>query len=248
MIIRNNASHRRAPYIVNQTNEMRACAMRVVLADDHPIVLGGLRALLLAEPGVEIVAAALEGAAAFTMIRAHEPDLAVLDISMPQLTGLEVLEALAADDLATRVVLLTGTASDEQIATAVERGAWGLLLKEQALDTLTECLRAVAAGRRWLPEEIVAPAVRRTTERRKNVVQLRRVLTAREYEIAGLVAEGLSNKHIARLLKLSEGTVKIHLHNMYEKLGGMDRIWSVNRTSLAVLMRNSQEATVKDAA
>src|SRR3954468_18515097 len=222
--------------------------MRVVLADDHPIVLRCLQALLQDQPGGEIVASAPDGAAALELIRAHEPHMAVLDINMPQLAGLDVLEAIEREGLDTRVVLLTGTASDEQIATAVERGAWGLLLKEQALDTLTECLRAVAAGRRWLPEEIVAPAVRRTTERRKNVVQLRRVLTAREYEIAGLVAEGLSNKHIARLLKLSEGTVKIHLHNMYEKLGGMDRIWSVNRTSLAVLMRNSQEATVKDAA
>ena len=222
--------------------------MRVVLADDHPLVLNGLRALLRSEPGVEVVAAAPDGAIALELIRAHEPHMAVLDINMPQLTGLEVLEALEQDGLATRVVLLTGTASDEQIATAVERGAWGLLLKEHALDTLIQCLKTVAAGQRWLPEEVVAPAIRRATERREKDVQLPRVLTAREYEIAGLVAQGLSNKHIARALAISEGTVKIHLHNMYEKLGGVDRIWSVNRTSLAVLMRNSQEATVKDAA
>ena len=235
MIIRNNAAHQRASYIVNQTNEMRACTMRVVLADDHPIVLGGLRALLLAEPGVEIVAAALEGAAALTMIRAHEPDLAVLDITMPQLTGLEVLEALAADDLATRVVLLTGSASDEQIATAVERGAWGLLLKESAPGTLIACLKAVAAGQRWLPEELVAPAIRRAAERRATDVRPERVLTAREYEIARLIAQGLSNKHIAHALAISEGTVKIHLHKTYEKLGGV-----MNRTSLAVLMQDAQ--------
>src|SRR3954451_15568164 len=235
MIIRNNAAHQRASYIVNQTNEMRACTMRVVLADDHPIVLGGLRALLLAEPGVEIVAAALEGAAAFTMIRAHEPDLAVLDISMPQLTGLEVLEALAADDLATRVVLLTGSASDEQIATAVERGAWGLLLKESAPGTLIDCLKTVSAGQRWLPEELVAPAIRRAAERRATDVRPERVLTAREYEIARLIAQGLSNKHIAHALAITEGTVKIHLHKMYEKLGGV-----MNRTSLAVLMQDAQ--------
>ena len=166
MIIRNNASHQRAPCIVNQTDETRACAMRVVLADDHPIVLGGLRALLQAEPGVEIAAAALDGATALEMIRAHEPEIAVLDINMPQLTGLEVLEALEADGLATRVVLLTGSVSDEQIATAVERGAWGLLLKESAPGTLIACLKTVAAGQRWLPEELVAPAIRRAAERR----------------------------------------------------------------------------------
>jgi two-component system, NarL family, nitrate/nitrite response regulator NarL len=233
MIIRNNASHQRASYIVDQTDEMRVCTVRVVLADDHPIVLSGLRALLQAEPGVEIVAAALDGAIALEMIRAHEPEIAVLDIYMPRLTGLEVLEALEADGLATRVVVLAGSVSDEQIATAVERGAWGLLLKESAPGTLIECLRTVAAGQRWLPEELVAPAIRRAAERRATDVRPERMLTAREYEIARLIAQGLSNKHIAHALGISEGTVKIHLHKTYDKLGG------VNRTSLAVLMRTA---------
>ena len=234
MIIRNNAAHQRASYIVNQTDETRACAMRVMLADDHPIVLGGLRVLLQAEPGVEIVAAVPDGATALAMIRAHEPEIAVLDIYMPQLTGLDVLDAIERDGLATRVVLLAGSASDEQIATAVERGAWGLLLKESAPGTLMECLKTVAAGQRWLPEELVAPAIRRAAERRATDVRPERVLTAREYEIARLIARGLSNKHIARALTIAEGTVKIHLHNMYEKLGG------VNRTSLAMLVQNAQ--------
>src|SRR4051794_20990191 len=121
---------------------MRVCTMRVVLADDHPLVLGGLRVLLQAEPGVEIVAAVPDGATALAMIRAHEPNIAVLDINMPQLTGLDVLEILEQDGLATRSVFLTGSATDEQIAAAVEGGAWGLLLKESALDTLMECLKA----------------------------------------------------------------------------------------------------------
>jgi DNA-binding NarL/FixJ family response regulator len=237
MIIRNNASHQRAPCIVTQTDETRACTMRVVLADDHPLVLGGLRALLQAERGVEIAAAALDGATALEMIRAHEPEIAVLDITMPRLTGLEVLEALEADGLATRVVVLAGSVSDEQIATAVERGAWGLLLKESAPGTLIACLKAVAAGQRWLPEDLVAPAIRRAAEQRAKEVRPERVLTAREYEIAQLIARGLSNKHIARELAISEGTVKIHLHKIYDKLGNM------NRTSLAVLMRTAEGPT-----
>jgi len=203
---------------------------RVVLADDHPLVLIGLQAVLQAEPGVEIAGAAPDGATALAMIRAHEPDIAMLDINMPQLSALNVLDTVEASGLATRVILLTGAASSEQIATAVERGAWGLLLKEHALDTLMECLTAVASGRRWLPQELVAPAARRAAEYRESDARLGRVLTAREYEVARLIAQGLSNKHIARALAISEGTVKIHLHNMYEKLGGM------NRTSLAVLM------------
>src|SRR3954466_15728603 len=113
---------------------------------------------------------------------------------MPRLTRVKVLDALEADALATRVVLLTGSASDEQIATAVERGARGLLLKESAPGTLIDCLKAVAAGQRWLPEELVAPAIRRAAERRATHVQPERVLTAREYEIARLIAQGLSNK------------------------------------------------------
>src|SRR3954471_20776152 len=181
MIIRNDTSHQRTPCVLSQTEEKRACAMRVVLADDHPIVLGGLRALLQAEAEIEIVAAVPDGATALAMVRAHEPRIAVLDINMPQLTGLDVLEALEADGLATRVVLLTGSATDEQIATGVERGAWGLLLKENALGTLITCLGVVCSGRRWLPEELVAPAVRRAAERRKTDVQLERVLTPREY-------------------------------------------------------------------
>jgi len=207
--------------------------MRVVLADDHPVVLGGLQALLASEPGVEIVAAVPDGASALAMIRAHEPHVAVLDITMPKLTGLEVLENLEQDGLATRSVFLTGSASDEQIAAAVEGGAWGILLKEHALDTLVQCLRAVAAGQRWLPEELIAPAVRRAAERREKDVQLDRVLTAREREIAGLVAQALSNKHIARALAISEGTVKIHLNNIYGKLQ------IANRTSLATLVRSA---------
>jgi DNA-binding NarL/FixJ family response regulator len=234
MIVRNNASHQRTPSIMNHTDEKRERAMRVVLADDHPVVLGGLQALLASEPGVEIVAAVPDGASALAMIRAHEPHMAVLDITMPKLTGLEVLENLEQDGLATRAVFLTGSASDEQIAAAVERGAWGFLLKEHALDTLVQCLRAVAAGQRWLPEELVAPAVRRATERRAKDVQLERVLTAREREIAGLVAQGLSNKHIARALSITEGTAKIHLNHVYQKLG------LANRTALAVLMQNTQ--------
>jgi len=205
--------------------------MRIILADDHPVVLGGLRALLQAEPGLEIVAVAPDGVTALEMIRAHEPDIAVLDINMPELSGLGVLEAIGRDDLATRAVFLTGTASDEQIATAVEQGAWGLLLKADALESLVTCLKAVASGRRWLPEEVVGPALRRATERRESYVELERILTVREYEIAALVARGLSNKQIARSLNVSEGTVKIHLHRVYEKLGGL------NRTSLALLIQ-----------
>jgi DNA-binding NarL/FixJ family response regulator len=157
----------------------------------------------------------------------------VLDINMPALTGLNVLKGLEEDGSSTRVVFLTGAAVDEQIAAAVERGAWGFLLKESAPDTLMTSLRAVASGQRWLPEELVAPAVRRTAERRLAAGHLERALTVRQHELARLVAQGLSNKQIARALVISDGTVKIHLHNVYEKLAVS------NRTSLAMLMQSA---------
>ena len=114
---------------------------------------------------MEIVATAPDGASASELIRAHEPDMAGLDINMPKLAGLEVLEILERDGLTTRVVFLTGTASDEQIATAVERGAWGLLLKEEALSTLIECLEAVSSSagcrRRLSPQRLGVQPTRR---------------------------------------------------------------------------------------
>jgi len=201
----------------------------MVLADDHPIVLNGLQMLLASQPEIEIVAAATDGVIALEMIRAHEPDIVLLDINMPELSGLGVLDCIEADGLATRVVLLSGTVSDEQIATAVERGAWGLLLKESAPDTLIECLRAVASGQRWLPEPLVGSAIRRAAERLRSDVQLQE-LTRRQYELALLVAQGLSNKRIARALSIAEGTVKVHLYGIYEKLG------VANRTALAMLI------------
>jgi DNA-binding NarL/FixJ family response regulator len=228
MIIRRNSLQQTGPRTSDHTDDKRG-AVRMVLVDDHPIVLNGLRILLASEPEIEIVAAAPDGVTALEMIRAHEPDIALLDINMPELTGLGVLDCIEADGLSTRVVFLSGTASDEQIATAVERGAWGLLLKESAPDTLIECLRAVASGQRWLPEALVASAIRRAAERLKSDVQLQ-ALTPRQHEIARLLAQGHTNKHIARALGIVEGTVKIHLSSIYEKLG------VTNRTALAMLI------------
>ena len=205
---------------------------KILVVDDQPRNLDTLEAML-GDCDCTLIRATSADEALLTMVR-HEFAALVLDIRMPELTGLGVLEALEADGLSTRVILLTGSASDEQIVTAVERGAWGILLKESAAGTLLTCLETVASGQRWLPEELVAPAVKREAERRKNGVRLEGLLTRREYEVAGLVAQGLSNKHICRKLNLSEGTVKLHLHSVYQKLE------IPNRTSLVVLMQNAQ--------
>ena len=203
----------------------------VLIADDHPIVLSGLEGLLRAAGCFDVVAAYANGGEALHGLRELEPQLAVLDIRMPQLTGVEILERIESEGLRTRVVLLTASATDEQIARAVTHGAWGIMLKDAAADALVDCLGRVSAGERWLPSELVSPALMREAGRRKDVNRLQTLLTAREREIALFVAQGLSNKQIARKVNISEGTVKLHLHKAYQKLD------VANRTSLSSLVQ-----------
>ena len=203
--------------------------VRVLLADDHPVVLAGLRELIAAKDGFQVVATATNGEEALRALRELKPDLAVLDVSMPDMTGLDVLAVLNSEGLDIPVVFLTATASDEQIAAAVTLGVRGIVLKDAAPDSLIQCLRTIADGGRWLPPEVVDAALSRESERRLEAHRVEQSMTSREREIALLVAKGMSNKEIGRKLSVSEGTVKIHLHNIYQKLGVS------NRTSLAAL-------------
>jgi two-component system, NarL family, nitrate/nitrite response regulator NarL len=140
--------------------------VRVILADDHPVVLSGLKGLLSLCPGLEVIASVANGADALKSLRDLEPDVAVLDINMPQLTGIEVLEAIETEGLSTRVVLLSASATDVQITRAVKKGAWGIMLKDTAADTLIECMEAVSKGERWLPTDLIERAFQRELERR----------------------------------------------------------------------------------
>jgi DNA-binding NarL/FixJ family response regulator len=203
--------------------------LRVVLADDHPVFLNGLHALLQSDPIFEVVATCPDGKTALRAILERNPDLAILDVSMPDCTGVEVLTELGNRGFQTRVILLTASAGDHEIVEAVARGAYGLMLKDAAADTLLECMRSVSVGRRWLPPDLVEAAINREEGKRVKANQLDTALTAREREIVTFVAEGQSNKEIARRLGLTDGTVKIHLHNIYRKLEVS------NRTSLTAL-------------
>lgn len=210
-------------------------ALRVILADDHPVFLNGLRALLQTDPTFEVVATCPNGKAALQAILERKPDIAVLDVSMPGCTGVEVLAELGNRGLSTRVILLTASAGDHEIVEAVARGVHGLMLKDAAADTLLECMRSVSVGRRWLPADLVEAAVKREKGKRARVSELDNALTPREREIVTLVAEGQSNKEIARQLGLTDGTVKIHLHNIYRKLEVGNR---TSLTALALSYRN----------
>ena len=128
----------------------------IVVADDHPAVLHGITEILASNPDIRVVAACGDGAAALQAIRQFAPTVAVLDFLMPDLNGLEVLEGISADRSATKVVLLTASATDRQLLAAVAGGAKGIVLKEAALAELVECVRRVAAGDHWLPPDVEA--------------------------------------------------------------------------------------------
>lgn len=197
----------------------------VLLADDHPLLLNGLQQNLMAAPDFDVVGVAANGKDALSLVRDLMPDIAVLDVTMPRMTGLEVLHALNDERLRLKVVFLTATISGAQIADAISSGARGILLKEYAPEALLDCLRHVAKGEKWLPADIAAKASEAPNATWKRI----ELLTAREREITALICGGLSNRTIAQKLGASEGTIGIHLHNIYRKLE------ISNRTSLAAL-------------
>jgi DNA-binding NarL/FixJ family response regulator len=201
----------------------------VALADDHPAILLGVAELLRSHPDINVVAACSNGTAVMQAIRQLAPTVAVLDFFMPGLNGLDVLANMSAERSVTKSVFFTATATDKQLLTAVSRGAKGIVLKEMALDELVRCIRVVAGGREWLPPSLIDPASEREAARQSVSTHLAQSITCRERQIVLLVAEGLSNKEMCRRLGLSEGTVKIHLHNIYEKIGVN------NRTALAAM-------------
>jgi two-component system nitrate/nitrite response regulator NarL len=207
----------------------RSRCISIVLADDHPVVLRGLADVLRSNPDMNVVALCSDGATTLEAIRKWSPNVAVLDVLMPEMSGLDVLTRITADGLATKVIILTATASDAQLLRAIAAGAQGIVLKEEALTNLVQCIRTVAEGRPWLPSAVVNAALERETGRRSASQHLTQSLTMRERQIALLVADGLANKEVGRRLEVSEGTVKIHLHNIYQKLHVN------NRTTLAAL-------------
>ena len=192
--------------------------IRVVLVDDHPIVLQGLEHLFARQPDIEVAACASTVPAAVAAARASHPDILLLDLRMPDGGGLAVLDALASEQIQTKTVVLTAAISDEEVSEALKKGAAGLVLKESSPEQLLECVRRVHAGERWMDPEAMTRVVARaapaaaTDDRAAS-------LTAREREVVRMIASGLRNRDIGERLSISENTVKVHLHNIYEKLG-----------------------------
>jgi DNA-binding NarL/FixJ family response regulator len=193
-------------------------SIRVVLVDDHQIVLHGLQQLFERQDDFTVVASCSDGAAAIAAVAEHEPDVLVLDLRMPNQGGLDVLHALAGKHERCKRVLLTAAIRDDEVMEAVKLGVMGLVLKESSPEVLLECVRAVYQGKQWIERETVTRALRSAIAR-NSTEKSPDALTPRELEIVRMVSQGLRNKIIAERLSISEGTVKVHLHNIYEKMG-----------------------------
>lgn len=184
--------------------------MRLVLVDDHPIVLAGLDRLFAETPDVEVVARCQTGREALEATRTMKPDLVLLDLKLPDISGIEVLKTIRAERLPVRVVLLSAAAMADDVAAARELAADGLLYKDLSPSDLVVEVGKAAAGLKPFPPEVAEePSVR----------ALRTSLSGRELQVVKAVSAGLRNRAIAEQLGIAEGTVKLHLHNIYEKLG-----------------------------
>lgn len=191
-------------------------AIRIVIADDHPIVVDGLAQLFRLEIDFEVVARCLNGLEALQAVRTYQPDVLLLDLRMPHMTGLDVIRELRQTSDPTRVILLTALFDDAEIEDAVRLGVRGVMLKDLAPPLMVQCIRSVYAGSDWIEKNLLDRALQRAN---RGPAAPPKSLTPREFEILKMVVRGLRNKAIAAELAISEGTVKIHLHSIYEKLG-----------------------------
>jgi two-component system, NarL family, nitrate/nitrite response regulator NarL len=201
----------------------------VVIADRHPVVLQGLMKVLETQPDFTVVASCSDGTSCIEAMRNLMPDIAILEISMPGLTGLEILAIVNSENLATRLAFFTTSIDGHELAMAAVDGSYSVILKDTTPEILVQALRQVAGGQRLLPQ----PSSDQATPRLQTKIAVGEnalaVLTDRERQIMRLVSEGLSNKAVGRRLNIADGTIKQHLHHIYQKLE------INNRTVLAAL-------------
>ena len=191
--------------------------IRVVHADDHPVVLEGLACIFSTEPDFEVLARASNGDDALDAVMHFAPDVLVLDLRMPGKDGMTVLRELRTRPVSTKVVVLTAINGDA-VYEAIRLGARGVLMKDAASQVVVQCVREVHAGHSWFEHGAASHAIERLLRREAETRTIELRLTKREWEVAQLVASGLSSKAVAKDLAISEGTAKVHIHHVYEKL------------------------------
>ena len=202
--------------------------IRIIIADDHPVVRRGLSQYFADEEELEVVAECADGESALAETVRLLPDVLIVDLRMPLLGGMDVLRRMKERLPAVPVVLLAGNISDDEVMEAMRLGAKGVVLKEMAPALLVQCIRKVAAGGVWLEKEAVGRALEKMLQNESAREKVREVLTPREIDIVRMVARGLGNREVGEKLFISEGTVKTHLHAIYEKLRLKGRVQLAN--------------------
>jgi DNA-binding NarL/FixJ family response regulator len=188
--------------------------IRILIVDDHPVVRAGLASMLATQARFKVIGSAASGAEALNLLERHSADVALVDLRMPEMNGINLMHALGRLSSPPRVIVLTSYETDEDIYRAVNAGAQGYLLKNTSQQEMMDAICAVHAGRRYIPSHIAAHLADRMT---------RSSLTARELDILQMLAKGLTNKEIGAVLKISENTARNHVISIIEKLDVSDR-------------------------
>lgn len=199
-------------------------SITVVAADPHPLSLLGLEELFKSEPDIELLAGCSTAEQALDSVWRLKPDILLLDIELKDRKGLDLINELKHSSIHVKFVILTSTMDEEQTIDALKYGVKGVVLKSMPTRLLIQCLHKVGSGGIWMEKESIGSAFEKMLLREAGMRRLTTILTNREIEVMKQVAGGLSNQEIAEKLIVQEGTIKIHIHNIYRKLGIKNRV------------------------